>query len=389
MANELSSLQKIHYSKKVMSELFFKVTALSLAEMVDMPHGVTYTRPSIDFNGLTSYTKNTDITVSDTDTDAESLTINQTPLVPFGIDEVELLEIDYALLDTLATRAAQQIREDMDGNFFNEVLNADLTNSTPITLTAGASQNSVATYSNAVAELVNNGVDKTKLVSVIDPMSLATIGNAAIGNTFNEADVSFRRGFTGQRFAGTMVNESTLLTATTDLQLATNPTANDTVTINGVVFTFVASIGSTAGNVLIGASAAASVDNLVAAINGAAGAGTTYVEVSTNNRNRKLAGITATDNTTSIGIVSKRGYRPMTSSLTAAADNFDQIVINNVIMEKGAIAMGIQKGINMVTRDKPLQIGTNFFTWARYGLKTFQEGKERMYRLQIVAAAAE
>lgn len=388
MANELSSLQKIHYSKKVMSELFFKVTALSLAEMVDMPHGITYTRPSIDFNGLTSYTKNTDITVSDTDTDAESLTINQTPLVPFGIDEVELLEIDYSLLDTLATRAAQQIREDMDGNFFNEVLNADLTNSSPVTLTAWASQNSVATYSNAVAELVNNGVDKTKLVSVIDPMSLATIGNAAIGNTFNEADVSFRRGFTGQRFAGTMVNESTLLTATTDLQLATNPTANDTVTINGVVFTFVAS-PSNPGDVDIGANAAGSVANLVAAINGAAGAGTTYIEVSTNNRNRKLAGITATDNTTSIGIVSKRGYRPMTSSLTAAADNFDQIVINNVIMEKGAIAMAIQKGINMVTRDKPLQIGTNFFTWARYGLKTFQEGKERMYRLQIVAAAAE
>lgn len=389
MSNQLTSLQKIHYSKKVMSELFFKTTALSLAEMVDMPHGNTYTRPKIDFNGLTSYVKNTDIIVNDTTTDDESLTINETPLVPFGIDEVELLEISYDLLDNLATKAAQQIREDMDGNFFNQVLNADLTNSSPITLTSGASQNSVGTYTGAVAQLVNNGVDKMKLVSVIDPMSLATIGDAAIGNTFNEADVSFRRGFTGQRFAGTSVVESTLLTATTDLQLATNPTANDTVTINGVVFTFVASVGSTAGNVLIGASAADSVDNLVAAINGAAGAGTTYIEIAANDRNRKLAGIVATDNTTSIGFVSKRGYRPMTSSLTAAADNFDAIIINNVIMEKGAIAMAIQKGINMVTRDKPLQIGTNFFTWARYGLKTFQEGKERMYRLQIVAAAAE
>jgi hypothetical protein len=389
MANELSSLQKIHYSKKVMSELFFKVTALSLAEMVDMPHGITYTRPKIDFNGLTSYVKNTDITVSDTDTDAESLTINQTPLVPFGIDEVELLEIDYALLDTLATRAAQQIREDIDGNFFNEVLNSDLTNASPITLTAGVSQNSVATYSNAVAALVNNGVDKTKLVSVIDPMSLSTIGNAAIGNTFNEADVSFRRGFTGQRFAGTMVNESTLLTTTTDLQLATNPSADDTVTINGVVFTFKA-VPALPGEVDIAGSAAGSVANLVNAINGTGTpSATTYIEVAANDRNRKLASITATDNTTSIGIVSKRGYRPMVTDMTNGSNNFDAIVINNVIMEKGAIALSIQKGINMVTRDKPLQIGTNFFTWARYGLKTFKEGKERMYRLQIVAAAAE
>jgi len=138
MSNTLSALQKIHYSKKVQAELFFKVTALSLAEMVDMPHGITYTKPQIDFNGLTSYVKNTDITVSDTSSDAETLTINQTPLVPFGIDEIELLEIEYSLLDNLATKAAQQIREDIDGNFFAEILNADNTNATPITLTAGA-----------------------------------------------------------------------------------------------------------------------------------------------------------------------------------------------------------------------------------------------------------
>ena len=388
MANTLSALQKIHYSKKVQSELFFKVTAFSLANMVDMPHGVTYTKPQIDFNGLTSYTKNTDITISDTSSDAETLTINQTPLVPYGIDEIELLEIEYSLLDNLATKAAQQIREDIDGNFYNEVLNADNTNSAAITLTAGATQNSVGTFTNAVATLVNNGVDEMNLVSVIDPHSLATIGDAALWNTFKESDLSFRRWFTGKTFAGTKVVRSSLLTATTSLDLGTVPTADDTVTINGVVFTWKA-VPAAAGEVDIWASAAISVDNLVAAINGWAGAWTAYIEVSAQNRNRKLAGITATDNTTSIGIVSKRGYRAMTTSHTAAADDFDAIIINNVIMEKGAISLAVQKGIGLTTRDKPLQIGTNFFTWARYGLKTFQEGKERMYRLQIVAAAAE
>lgn len=58
-------------------------------------------------------------------------------------------------------------------------------------------------------------------------------------------------------------------------------------------------------------------------------------------------------------------------------------------MEKGAISLAVQKGINVVTRDKPLQLGTNFFTWMRYGLKTFTEGADRMYRLKIVAQAAE
>lgn len=60
------------------------------------------------------------------------------------------------------------------------------------------------------------------------------------------------------------------LTCVGSLILGANPTATDTVTYAGVKFTFVSSIGTTAGNVLIGASASATADNLVAAINGAA-----------------------------------------------------------------------------------------------------------------------
>ena len=90
-----------------------------------------------------------------------------------------------------------------------------------------------------------------------------------------------------------------------------------------------------------------------------------------------------------MGLTSLKGYRTVSSSMTAAADDWDQVVINNCIMEKGAISLSIQKGINVVTRDKPLQIGTNFFTWMRFGIKTFKEGRDRMYRLQIIAQDAE
>lgn len=67
---------------------------------------------------------------------------------------------------------------------------------------------------------------------------------------------------------------------------AANPTAADTVTIGTLsssglgtskVYRFVASLtGSVANDVLIGADASESLDNLIAAINGAAGGGTTY-----------------------------------------------------------------------------------------------------------------
>jgi hypothetical protein len=65
------------------------------------------------------------------------------------------------------------------------------------------------------------------------------------------------------------------------LTIATQPTDGDTVTIAGVVFTFKTTLGSTAGQVLIGGSASAARTNLKSAIEGGGTAGTDYVELDT------------------------------------------------------------------------------------------------------------
>ncbi len=69
--------------------------------------------------------------------------------------------------------------------------------------------------------------------------------------------------------------------ATGALTFGGQPTNGQTVTINGVIYHFVSSIGSTAGNVLIDTSAANTASNLFNAINGDAGAGTKYIATAT------------------------------------------------------------------------------------------------------------
>jgi hypothetical protein len=65
--------------------------------------------------------------------------------------------------------------------------------------------------------------------------------------------------------------------ATGTLTLTGQPLDTETVTIDGVVYTFQTTLtAGVANNVLIGATASDSLDNLIAAINAAAGAGTTY-----------------------------------------------------------------------------------------------------------------
>ena len=70
-------------------------------------------------------------------------------------------------------------------------------------------------------------------------------------------------------------NPTTAVAATGEVTVGANPSANDTVTIANKTYKFVSAL-SAANDVLIGTDAAATIANLVAAINGASGAGTTY-----------------------------------------------------------------------------------------------------------------
>lgn len=69
--------------------------------------------------------------------------------------------------------------------------------------------------------------------------------------------------------------------ATQTLTLSGQPTDTQTVTIGGKAYTFQTVLTNVNGNVLIGADASASLDNLIAAINLAAGAGSTYAAAMT------------------------------------------------------------------------------------------------------------
>ena len=69
--------------------------------------------------------------------------------------------------------------------------------------------------------------------------------------------------------------------ATGILTLSSNALNNETVTIDTKVYTFQTTLTNVDGNVLIGATASDSIDNLIAAINLAAGSGTTYAAATT------------------------------------------------------------------------------------------------------------
>lgn len=397
VTNDFAWVVKQHYQDAIEEKLELTLTAMDFAEMVDIPNGVTKNIPRINMKSTGDYTKYTDQTISPVGTESEQITINTTPMVTFAIDPLDEQDNYINVKPEVVSDGAYKIKERIDGDFFNQALNAKWKydnngfgrNSwtlTPIALVTGASQNYSTIFGNAKAGLVSTGVNADRLMVGVDPfvsVGLMTVGMETTGNIASE---SFTRGFKWT-FGGLKMYDVSTLTASTVLDLATNPTAGDFVYVKWIKFTYVSTIGTTEWNVLIGASADASAQNLVSAINKTAWAGTTYIEVSEDDRAR-LEGTTAVDWTDLITITSKKGALFASSSMTASANDFRAQTINAIMMERGGIKLAL-RGVKMEERKEVKNLAVNTFIYARYGLKVTVRGSERMCVIAIQNLPAE
>ncbi len=178
-----------------------------------------------------------------------------------------------------------------------------------------------------------------------------------------------------------------MLSSSTILDLATAPANGDTITIQGVTFTFVTTIGIAAGNVLIGT--AAQCNTYLTALINAPGTTTAQGVALSADDQAILEAISAVATATTTAISSKNGSLMASSSMTTGANDFQVQVVNACIMEKGAIKMALRNGVKVESRDEPLKLVTNYFIFARYGLKVTTRSKERMVVIPLVSQVAE
>lgn len=160
-----------------------------------------------------------------------------------------------------------------------------------LTFAAGsiAADESVATLT-VNGTLYHNGVDRKSFYverSVPDGAGTGYLYQSFRGMVVDQFDLSVESmkivtgtltflGLYGTAGATSLMQDGTGAKATGTLTLSGNAVADETVTIAGKTYTWKGSVGATANQVLVGATASDSIDNLVAAITGGAGAGTLY-----------------------------------------------------------------------------------------------------------------
>lgn len=401
MANTFTSVVKQHWEAGLQRNLEKHLVAMELATMKVIADGTVLNIPRMAFQSVGSYTKYTNVTIGSLTTANDTLTIDTTSMITFPMDKIDVGDNYINVIPKATANAGYKLRQSIDGAFLAQYANAaNVYNvnglngaaGAPVVLATGASQNISAVFGDSQAKLIQDGADINNLCLVVDSFVLNTINTLGLENGFNVADAAYttkvQRGYKGQ-FLGMEVYLATNLTCSTVLDMATQPTAGDTISILGQTFTFVSSIGTTAGNVLIGVDVDATRVSLAALIN--APGTTTATGVAVTDPSKFAGFVTATDSPSgnTLTLVSKTGRMFPTSTMTAAANDFQAETIHCIMMEKGSIWMALRNNVTVDERDEPLSLVTNYFIYTRYGVATPREGAERMCDLQIQSVAAQ
>lgn len=379
----------------------------SFEERAKLNNGQSVTRPYTNIMYEQDYTRGSDMTMQTLTETNETLTVQTAKAVPFPIDDLDVVQSNFKLMSEYSDRAMRALNKAIDADYLGEVVNATSTvDAADFGGTSGAgvvvdTSNVLGIYSAALRKLQLQDIDVTGMV---DPRQQA--GNLKPGGQSGFANCSpyfyeqLSKSLAGRETVdGDMVGKNGYKSAyfgfdnfvTTNgtwtgvLSIASTPTDGDTVTINGVVFTFKTTLGSTAGNVAIGGSADAARLNLSELINAPTSTDAGQVALTTANANlikRMVATDAASANTLTL-VAEGYGHVVVSETLTDATDAWTSEISSQMFGQKGAVDMVLQAKPQVKVDSIPLQLGSYVKPYVLYGKKTFLEGAKGLVQVKV------
>lgn len=397
-------MQITRYSTPVFTQI------VSFEERANLSDGEAVVRPSFGTLYAGDITRGSDISSQDYVEASETLTVNTIKGLLVPVNKFDKVQHKTDIQARIATDGVRAISKVVDADVLAEVVNAtSYVDAGDVGGTAGSAivldeTNVRRVFSAAQRKLQNLNVD---IVGMKDPRpemgNMKPAGGAGFAVLPPHANELLVLSLAGRETAdGDLVGKNAYKQSfmefdvfvstngywTGTLTIATQPTDGDTVTINGVTLTFKTTLGSTAGNVLIGASAATANANLAALVNTPGTTTAQGVALSTANQN-KLRRITATAASAATTFVAKGyGYVVVSETLTAAADIWSSLISHMLFGQKGAIDMVMQSEISVDLGKEPKQPGTvNVMPNCMYGKKTFTEGANALVDVRVDTAS--
>jgi len=366
----------------------------------EMKNGDVFHRVIPGDSYIQPITRGTDLDTQATDGTDQTMTIDKQRGFLVQVDDFDEVQSSVPLMAEYLKNSMRNLTNSIDSEFLSEVLNATSsldagdfggTSGKPATLSGS---NVFDAFAKAKQKLSEQNIDHRDLYGVIDPATAFIIESQLGARETGMGDTVTRNGYDGNmlRFGALDLYVTNNYTRSLQLNLATNPTNGDTVvfTVGGVAvtFTFVSVIGSTAGNVLIGASADATRVNLETLINAPQTTTANGVAFTGSTLRLLQTACSATDNASGnyLTFYAKGKTLAGSETLTDATDGFDATEASRYLMigQKGAVDMVLQSAPRFTKREEPRRETINLLGSSLWGQKTYTDGAQKLVNLRVL-----
>jgi len=391
--NSLSAFNPEFWAAE-MQEIFFKENvAISLANAelrAVLKIGDRVNKPYRSHPQVTDYTSGKDITVFDVEGTNDYIEVTTAKLVPFYIDDIDRIQNKWDMASKYARDAMRLLNNVLDQVVLgqhsyasSDVYAADVGGSGATTNLVLTSSNISNVFTASSRKLDEYNISQRDRFAVLGTRAMEALRLSLSGRETGLGDKIGLNGLVGSRFGFDIYYSNNCPYSATFTPTAL--TATDTVSINGVTFTF-SDTPDAAGEVDSSGTLAESLALLVHAINstGTPGA-TTYVAISDDNRWKiTQAGIVATENDTALAIT---GYGDIVVT-DSESDASWSVQTNHLLFgAKDAIDLLVQKSPSVEFRVAEKRLGRYIYPWMLYGIKTFGDGADQLVDVNIDASS--
>ncbi len=327
----------------------------------------------------------------------ETLLVNKNKGSDFRVSKKEMIQAGpLNPAETIGAEVAKKLSRYIDADVLAEVKNALQTFDTGDLTTMTSSGVAVTLSTTNIPQLLAQGraklrrgnQDLTSLALVLDSYGGSVIEQYVMSKNIDLAAATFKNGYAGP-VGGAELYLSENLLAEAIITLSANPANGETFSINGYVYTFVTTLGTTAGSVLIELAVDSTRDNLIDAIHQTASTASTkyvpwtdadpsYVQSNWVDLQLTATDSDASDTITIVGTGSGRLAFGGTATYTVTKN-----LVHSYYGKKGAIDVVIQDLAEMEMVDDPYQRAKIIRADAIYGIKTFSDGKPQFLDVLI------
>jgi len=395
MANTFSADFREIWAREQQEILYKQNVARAIANTTyeaDLKNGDTLNKPYRSSNNIQKYVRGTAITIDDKTDTQDQLVINQQYATGFYMDNMDDLQSNYNLISEYARDDSEYLSNQIDADVLGEALNA--TTTVDDGTIGGTSGNGISLSTSNVQQVVGAvkkslmklNVTSGNLYGVVSPEFEDILIRYNAGRDTSMGD-DFNKNGLVMSYYGFKIFRSNQLAGSAVLAMATDPTATNTVLINGVTFTAQSTIGAVAGNFLVGTDADTSRAVLTAFINDPGTTSASQVALSAANQ-RKFYNVSATNDATANTMTvvhNGAGVISVSETLAAAADVWTPALQkqHNMFGKVGAVTLVVQKNASPDIRKVQDKLGVNVLNSILYGETLYEIDKDKVVNVEL------